>query len=394
MRKEAYTLILFLLGLVVFGQTSFSGCYISGALIQQGPLAGCGNSGSNYCNLSSLYVPAFTPSACGTSTVSGGTSTPLTTNYSLPAGCTATITAQFMKRNYFGAPVNPTGIGCSNSGMDGSPDALFITNTGGVVVAQGSTINVNVGTCGLYPTLGIYTTASANLTAGCANADATVQMILTGGSFNVGGTSNRSDELITFTVNIAGTCGPSCSGVLPITLKDFYAEALENEIVLKWFVATEKNVAYYLLEKSTNGIDFTPLNTVFSIAENIGENNLSYFNYDYAPAKGVNYYRLKNVDKDGSVNTHKTIAINFKNGRETAIWINQSHDMIKLGYEKLPLSKSVLIYDVSGRIIKEIVLKTEAPAINEVPVSEIEKGIYLVSGSDPMDGFLQKLIIQ
>jgi len=394
MKKEAYTFILFLLAGFAFAQTSFSGCYISGALIQQGPLAGCGNSGSNYCNLASLYVPAFTPSACGTSVLSGGASTPLTTNYSLPAGCTASITAQFMKRNYFGAPVNPTGIGCSNSGMDGSPDALFITNTGGLVIAQSSTIDVNVGTCGLYPALGTYTTATANLSAGCANADATVQMILTGGSFNIGGSSNRSDELITFTINLSGTCGAGCSGVLPISLKDFYAETLDNEIVLKWFVGSESNLHYYLLEKSTNGIDFYPLNTVYSIAANVGQNNLSYFSYDHGPAKGINYYRLKNVDIDGTVTTHKTIAMNFKNGHEAQMWINQSCEMIKIGYEKMPLSKSVFIYDISGRIIKEIVLKPEAPAINSIPVSGIQKGVYLISGSDPMDGFLQKLIIQ
>ncbi len=394
MKKEAYTLILFLVTHLVFTQVSFSGCYISGALIQQGSTAGCGNAGSNYCNLASLYVPAFTPTACGTAVTSGGVSTALSTNYILPAGCTATITAQFMKRNYFGAPVNPTGIGCSNSGMDGSPDAIFITNTGGFVIAQSSTIDVNVGTCGLYPALGTYTTATANLSAGCANADATVEMILTGGSFNVGGNSNRADELITFTVSLAGTCGTGCSGVLPVTLKDFYAEPLENEILLKWFVASEKNVAYYLLEKSSDGISFTPLNTIFSLAANVGENNLAYFNYDYAPVKGLNYYRLKNADRDGSIATHKTIAVNFKSDRSSPIWINQTKETIKIGYETLPLSKSLFIYDITGRKVKEIDLKTAAPAEHEVSISDLLKGIYLISASDTRDAFLQKLIIQ
>lgn len=376
-----------------FSQVSFSGCYISGALIQQGSTAGCGN-GANYCNLASLYVPAFTPTACGTTTATGGVSTPLSTNYSLPAGCTATIVAQYMKRNYFGATVTPSGTGCNNSGMDGSPDALFITNTGGVVVAQSSTIDVNVGTCGAYPTLGTYTTATANLAAGCANADGTVKMILTGGAFNVGGNSNRADEIITFTVNMSGTCGPSCNGVLPITLKDFYAEPLENEVLLKWSVATEKNVLYYLIEKSNDGISFLPFNTVYSLANLSGENNLSYFNYDYSPSKGINYYRLKHVEKDGSVETHKTIAVSYKNSGASAMWINQTNEIIKIGYEKMPFSKSIFFYDITGRLIKEISLNTEAPAEQEVYTSELVNGMYLISGSDPRDAFSQKLIIQ
>ena len=391
--KKVYIIFLFFISCHFFSQVSFSGCYLSGALIQQGSAAGCGN-GANYCNLASLYVPAFTPTACATTVISGGVSTPLSTNYSLPPGCTATITAQYMKRNYFGLTVAPAGIGCSNSGMDGAPDALFITNTGGVVVAQGSTINVNVATCGLYPILGIYTTATSNLAAGCANADGTVQMILTGGSFNVGGNSNRSDEIITFTVNMNGTCGPGCSGVLPITLKDFYAEPLDNELLLKWSVSTEKNVAYYIIEKSNDGISFFPLNTVYSLAKVSGENNLSYFNYDYSPSKGINYYRLKHVEKDGSVETHKTIAVNYKNNSASPIWINQTSETIKIGYEKMPLSKSVFIYDLTGRIIKEISLKTEAPAENEVYKNEFLKGVYLISGSNPQDNFKQKLIVQ
>jgi hypothetical protein len=391
--KKVYILFLVLISRLVFSQVSFSGCYLSGALIQQGSAAGCGN-GVNYCNLASLYVPAFTPTACGTSVISGGVSTALSTNYSLPAGCTATITAQYKKRNYFGTTIAPAGTGCSNSGMDGAPDALYITNTGGVVVAQSSTIDVNVGTCGAYAALGIYTTATSNLAAGCANADGTVQMILTGGAFTVGGNSNRSDEIITFTVTMNGTCGPSCSGVLPIVLKDFYAEPLEDEIQLKWFVATEKNVAYYLIEKSLDGISFSSLNTVHSLANTSGENNLAYFSHDYSPSKGINYYRLIEVDRDGSFETHKTIAVNFKNEKQASIWINQTSETIKIGYEKLPFSKSAIIYDVSGRIIKHISLKNEAPAENEVYVSDMVKGIYLITGSDPSDKFIQKMIIQ
>lgn len=391
--KKVYLIILVLVSRLVFSQVSFSGCYISGALIQQGSTAGCGN-GVNYCNLASLYVPAFTPLACGTSVVGGGVSTPLSTNYSIPAGCTATITAQYKKRNYFGVSVAPAGTGCSNSGMDGAPDALYITNTGGLVVAQSSTIDVNVATCGAYPTLGIYTTATSNLAAGCANADGTVQMILTGGAFTVGGNSNRSDEIITFTVNMSGTCGPGCSGVLPIVLKDFYAEPLENEIQLKWFVAAEKNVAYYLIEKSLDGISFSTLNTVHSLANTSGENNLAYFSHDYSPVNGINYYRLTEVDRDGSFQTHKTIAVNFKSEKQASIWINQTSETIKIGYEKLPFSRSAIIYDVNGRIIKQISLKNEAPAENEVYFSDMVKGIYLVTGSDPADKFIQKVIIQ
>ncbi|MDP3567588.1 T9SS type A sorting domain-containing protein [Sediminibacterium sp.] len=391
--KKVYTIFLIVATSLVYSQVSFSGCNISGAMLNQNAVAGCGNGGANYCNLSALYVPVFSPTGCSTVVLGGGTTDNYSTVYSLPAGCTATITAQYMKRNYLGAPTTTSAIGCSNSGMD-SGDDVFITNTGGIVSAQGSTMDVNVGTCGSYTALGTYTTGTPSLIGGCANSDGTVQMILTGGSFNIGGKSNRSDEIITFTVNLSGTCGPSCSGVLPIILKDFYAEPLESEIILKWSVETEKNVLYYLVEKSLDGIEFSPLNTVYSLAITNQQNSLSYFTNDRFPSKGINYYRLMHVENDGSVEVHKTIAVNFKSAYASTIWVNQTKDALKIGYEKMPLSKSVFIYDITGRKIKEVSLKMEAPAENEVFISDLVKGIYLISGSDPQDAFSQKLIIQ
>jgi hypothetical protein len=296
----------------------------------------------------------------------------MSTSFSIPAGCSAIVTAEFKKR----------GGACTNSGMDGS-DILGINNT--------NTFGTNVGNCGNG------TSTPGNTATGClgaSNADVNCTRTQTGGTVLIWGRSNRSDEIITYTITLSGTCGPSCNGVLPITLKDFYAEPLDDEMLLKWSVATEKNVAYYIIEKSNDGISFLPLNTVYSLAGIGGENNLSYFNYDYSPSKGINYYRLKHVEKDGSIETHKTIAVNYKNNSASPIWINQNNETIKIGYEKMPLSKSVLIHDVTGRMIKEILLKTEAPAEQEVYKSELLNGIYIISGSDPRDGFSQKLIIQ
>ncbi|MBA2610885.1 MAG: hypothetical protein H0U95_02870 [Bacteroidetes bacterium] len=356
-------------------QTSTSGCNLSGGM---GIYNACNNGQgcTGGCNLAATFT-SFGPMCNGTtnngncfSSASGGHQT-MSTSFSLPAGCTANVTAEFMKR----------GGTCTNSGMDGS-DILGINSI--------AVFGTNVGNCGNgTSTPGVNPPGCL----GAANADVNCTLTQTGGTIFIWGQANRSDEIITYTINLTGTCGPGCNGVLPISLKDFYAEPLENKILLKWTVATEKNVAYYLLEKSTDGTVFLPLTTVYSLANASGENNLSYFNYDYEPAKGINYYRLKNVNKDGSIDTHKTIAINFKNASASAIWVNHTPEVIKIGYEKIPLSKTVMIHDITGRGIKEISLISEAPAIIEISKTEFVKGVYLISGSDPQDAFSQKLII-
>lgn len=357
-------------------QVSTSGCYISGALIDPGSTAGCGNSGTNnYCNLASLFVPAFSPVACGTSTTGGSVNHTKATVFTLPAGCTATVDAEFRKRNYLG--VGATATGCGNSGMDaGSPDALYILQSGGVVTSQSSTIDVNVGTCGAYPVMGVYTTATASLSQGCTNADGAVQMILTGGTFTIGGASNRADEIITFTVNMSGTCGPSCSSVLPIELISFFGEARQDKIDLLWRVATEQQVNYYLMERSSDGLNWQIFSKTPATNKTYAS-NLTYKISDNYPLKGVNYYRLTNVDDDNSKGLSALVAVNYT-GDENTFWIEQTDDELIVHWKNESEAGMELI-DNSGRTVAE--LSPNGSDRTSIQKSTLSKGAYVLKST-------------
>lgn len=356
-------------------------------MIDPSSVAGCGN-GSNYCDLGSLYVPAFTPTACTNTTSTGGVSHTKLTVYTLPAGCTATVEAEFRKRNYFGAPVNPSGVGCSNSGMDGSPDRLSITQSGGVITSQGSTIVVNVGTCSAYPALGTYVTTTSTLSPGCANADGYVQMILTGGTFSVGGASNRADELITFTVNFSGTCGPSCSSVLPIELLDFRAEPKSDYVSLQWHVASEINTKEYIIEKSPDAVNWKTIGTI--TADPVYNTNLFYYANDVLPFKGINYYRLTDIDLDGTQNPHEVIFINYLN-KSTHLLSEQTEDDLVVSCNAFYPGISLNIFDISGRLIKTVKISGESSV--RISKSELGKGLFLLGSPNlPQAGFSKVVV--
>lgn len=373
--KQNIVILLFAVFFQGKSQVSSTGCYISGALIDPGSTIGCGNSGTNnYCNLASLYVPAFSPTACSTSTSSGGVAHVKSTVYTLPAGCTATIDAEFKKRNYLG--VGATATGCSNSGMDGSPDGFYITQSGGITVAESSTIVVNVGTCGAYPVLGTYTTAVATISPGCNNADGTIQMILTGGTFTIGGASNRADEIITFTVNMSGTCGPLCSAVLPVELLSFYGESDSRQINLSWKVAVEKNVDYYLVERSLDGISWEIISKT-SASNKTYASNLNYKSTDHYPVNGVNYYRLTNVDNDDSKGISSVIAVNHQYD-SNSFWVEQNDEEIVIHYRDDGKNGSFTLMDNAGKVIWT---GSENTGINQIiiPKSQIAPGMFILS---------------
>lgn len=68
---------------------------------------------------------------------------------------------------------------------------------------------------------------------------------------------------------------------------------------------------YYTLEKSSDGVVFESINT--QQAQGNGRSNRNQYKYlDTKPHLGVNYYRLGQVDVDGTQTYSKVVAINFE----------------------------------------------------------------------------------
>ncbi len=85
--------------------------------------------------------------------------------------------------------------------------------------------------------------------------------------------------------------------VLPVELLYFKAEKLTESVLLQWSTASETNNDYFTVERSDDGINFSNLATVRAAEPSAQQRN--YEIKDPAPLSGLNYYRLKQTDKDG-----------------------------------------------------------------------------------------------
>lgn len=108
-------------------------------------------------------------------------------------------------------------------------------------------------------------------------------------------TNNHSDQ-ISFLEMFTFGGDETDSGPLPIELVNFSAECNYPQIVLKWTTQSETNNDYFILEKSSDGINFT------SVAVIPGAGNSS-ITQNYSYTDNINtadlYYRLKQVDYSG-----------------------------------------------------------------------------------------------
>ena len=94
---------------------------------------------------------------------------------------------------------------------------------------------------------------------------------------------------------------------IPVELTAFFALTFEDGIMLKWTTATETNNAGFSVERSSNNIDFTEITFVEGNGTTTEIKDYSYF--DKISEAGVYYYRLKQVDFDGSFYYSNTVQI-------------------------------------------------------------------------------------
>ncbi len=100
------------------------------------------------------------------------------------------------------------------------------------------------------------------------------------------------------------------SSALPIELLSFTAQPENNSYVkLNWVTATETNNNFFTVERSQDGIEFEDLNTVKGSGTTSVKH--SYESFDYAPYKGISYYRIKQTDYDGKYTYSDIQSVNF-----------------------------------------------------------------------------------
>ncbi len=94
--------------------------------------------------------------------------------------------------------------------------------------------------------------------------------------------------------------------ITPVKYAGINATLANGLVKLSWNVATEVNTSKYVIEKSADGVRFS---TAGEVAAN---NSIKYGWIDNTPYSGVNYYRVKGVDKDGVLSYSSIVSLSTK----------------------------------------------------------------------------------
>jgi hypothetical protein len=145
------------------------------------------------------------------------------------------------------------------------------------------------------------------------------------------GTITTTAVVTAFSPFTFGSKQPGAINPLPITLLDFLANCNKNEIDLEWHTATEKNNAYFILQKSVNGYDWNEISRTKGAGTT--KTGRGYSFSDNQNINGQNYYRLAQVDFDGRQSSWWTIETNcIKANDQMKIYPNPSSGKVNIDF--------------------------------------------------------------
>ncbi|HEY1021360.1 MAG TPA: T9SS type A sorting domain-containing protein [Flavisolibacter sp.] len=166
------------------------------------------------------------------------------------------------------------------------------------------------------------------------------------------------------------TTSASTTGTLPVKLKSWEASIAGSMVLLKWKTATELNASHFVVERSTDGLNFQPLTQVDARGNSTAE--VSYTAEDKSPLPGANYYRLKMVDLDATSEYSATKLVNVQADVMVRILQNPVQDRLQV-VSAIAKKAEWHIINISGQVLAKGVLSGGQV---DIPVSHFTPGRY------------------
>jgi len=184
----------------------------------------------------------------------------------------------------------------------------------------------------------------------------------------------------------SSTC---CDAALPVDFLDFKGKFMQEAVHLFWITGGEYNNADFVIEKSLDTKNWKKIGLVKGAG--ISSEDRHYEFKDNQPAKGVNYYRLKQMDFDGAFSYSTVISVSTKlSKQEVLIFPNPVQDGV-LNLTTPVAETTIRIFDASGRMIKEEVLTSGQVSIT---IENLSSGLYLLQTQVEGQVFSQVFVVE
>jgi hypothetical protein len=177
---------------------------------------------------------------------------------------------------------------------------------------------------------------------------------------------------------------------VPVKLISFTAQKAGNAVKLQWATTQEVNSKYFEVQRSAGGGNWVTIATINAAGNSTITK--SYETMDYTPAKGINLYRLRQVDIDEKFDYSVTRSVLFSSTYQAIVAPNPATEYIQVYVAKDNINPyTVQLLDMSGRVLKTT---TTVQPVTRFATATLTKGVYTVRITDSDNTTIKKVSVQ
>lgn len=185
---------------------------------------------------------------------------------------------------------------------------------------------------------------------------------------------------------IVSVTGNSTNAPLPVELASFKAALQGGEAILTWVTASEENNSHFEVEMSMDGVaGFSKVGEVASKQTNSSIRTTYAFTHALSQESGTRYYRLKQVDLDGTSAYSKVVSVTYQAPKlltQLLVAPNPINYNSKVYITAEVAGEAVLnLHSISGRKVyaREIALLQGKNEVQLPVYDKLTKGMYVLT---------------
>jgi hypothetical protein len=169
---------------------------------------------------------------------------------------------------------------------------------------------------------------------------------------------------------------------LPVGLLQFTAVRQGSAVAIAWATASEKNSAYFQVQRSADGRTFAAIERVE--AQGTSSIRHNYATLDAQPLTGMSYYRLRQVDTNGQEAYSPIVAVRFEGVRQAPSLVAYPNPASAQGFQLLTSNLgttggTVTLFDNVGRVVLTHTAAAGAVETTIQTARPLASGLYFVT---------------
>lgn len=163
---------------------------------------------------------------------------------------------------------------------------------------------------------------------------------------------------------------------LPVKFLDFTNEVSGSSVNLKWSTASEIDNDHFVIEKSSNGKDYAEVGKVKGAGSS---NHLLTYHFTTAQHEAVAYYRIRQVDYNGSFSFSAVLRVRTKE-QTASVYPNPASDVLHITLGNVAQNGQISLYNMQGQLVKEDMISNGLYA--DLTLDHLVNGLYMLTITD------------